>query len=374
MQPCPQPSGDMRCWARGHAARRGPVRVSALLRVQHAVARVLAGARDETDAYPAVLAAIARALGWRDGVVWIPDGDDVSGWPELAHRAWSERTPAWGDGAVAFPLGEIGAMGFTAPEDRSADVRGTLESLGLQIGLFAERCRAEARRRAMLDVAFDSVVTMDHRGRVLSVNRAAERTFGYAAEEMVGREVAELIVPPGLREAHREGLARHLARGGGGPVVGRRVELTAMRADGAEFPVELVVTRPPAHGAPVFYGYLRALTARHRAEATLHRLADEQAALRRVATAVAAERDPTDLFGLVSEELGRLMQAGAAHMFRYDRDGGGGTIVGAWAVRPEHRLQIGLHMPVDGDTATARVWRTGRPARMESYSGVQGEL
>ena len=103
----------------------------------------------------------------------------------------------------------------------------------------------EARRRAMLDVAFDSVVTMDDRGVVLSANRAAERLFGYTAADMVGREVAELIIPPALREAHRDGLSRYL-KTGRGPVVGRRVELTAMRADGSEFPVELVVTRPEA--------------------------------------------------------------------------------------------------------------------------------
>src|SRR3954464_11766144 len=115
---------------------------------------------------------------------------------------------------------------------------------------------SSARRRAMLDVAFDSVVTMDDRGVVLAVNRAAERLFGYDAAHMVGRTVAETITPPSLREAHRSGMERYL-RTGRGPVVGRRVELTAMRADGAEFPVELVVTRPEVPGAAVFYGYVR---------------------------------------------------------------------------------------------------------------------
>ena len=95
----------------------------------------------------------------------------------------------------------------------------------------------------MLDVAFDSVFTMDDAGTVLSANRAAERTFGYAAAEIVGQELAALIIPESLRDAHRDGLARYL-KTGRGPIVGRRVELTAMRRDGTEFPVELVVTRP----------------------------------------------------------------------------------------------------------------------------------
>ena len=188
----------------------------------------------------------------------------------------------------------------------------------------------------MLDVAFDSVVTMDDRGVVLSVNRAAERLFGYRAADMVGRTVAETIIPESLREAHRHGLERYL-RTGRGPVVGRRVELTAMRADGSEFPVELVVTRPEIPGAPVFYGYLRDLTARYVAEASLHRLADEQAALRRVATAVAAEHDPAQLFALVSEEVGRLLEARTAHMFRFDADGTGGSIIGGWGAAARAR-------------------------------------
>src|ERR1700748_3706740 len=99
-----------------------------------------------------------------------------------------------------------------------------------------------------------------------------------------------------------------------------------MKADGSEFPVELVVTRPDTDGPPLFFGYLRDVTSRQRAEAALHRLAEEQAALRRVATAVAAESDPAALFGIVCEELARLLQAQRAHMFRFDPDGRGGTI------------------------------------------------
>ncbi len=177
---------------------------------------------------------------------------------------------------------------------------------------------------------------------------------------MIGQELAPLIIPEALRSAHRTGIARYL-RTGRGPIVGRRVELTAMRRDGTEFPVELVVTRPDIPGERAFYGYLRDLTARNVAEAALHRLADEQAALRRVATAVAAESDPTRLFALVGEEVGRLLDAQTAHIFRFDTDGRGGTIVGGWALRADHILPPGTRMPMDGDTAATRVWRSGAP-------------
>ncbi|MDA0185256.1 PAS domain S-box protein [Solirubrobacter phytolaccae] len=125
------------------------------------------------------------------------------------------------------------------------------------------------RYRALLLAALDCVVTMDHRGSVVEWNPAAERTFGWSAAEAAGREMAELIVPPSLRERHRAGLARYLA--GGEPVVlDRRVEITAMRRDGTEFPCELTITRSTQPGAPLFVGYLRDITERHTAEAELH--------------------------------------------------------------------------------------------------------
>jgi PAS domain S-box-containing protein len=263
----------------------------------------------------------------------------------------------------------------TGPPDEA--LRAAAESVASQIAMSRALHESAARRRAMLDVAFDSVVTMDERGIVLAANRAAERLFGYRASEMIGRSVAETIIPPSLREAHAHGLARYL-RTGRGPVVGRRVEVTAMRADGSEFPVELVVTRPETAGwgvgSPVFYGYLRDLTARYVAEASLHRLADEQAALRRVATAVAAEHESSQLVALVSEEVGRLLDARTAHLFRFDPDGQGGAIIGGWGLASEHVLPAGTRMKLDGDTAVTRVWRTGRAARMDSYDGAEGEL
>ena len=68
--------------------------------------------------------------------------------------------------------------------------------------------------------------------------------------------MAELIVPPSLREAHRSGLAKYLATGEG-RVLGRRLELTAMRSNGEEFPVELAITRISGKGNPLFTGHLR---------------------------------------------------------------------------------------------------------------------
>jgi PAS domain S-box-containing protein len=133
-----------------------------------------------------------------------------------------------------------------------------------------ERRRSEARKTAILDSALDCIVTIDHEGCITEFNPAAERTFGYRRDEVVGRQLAEVIVPPALRERHRQGLARYLTMGES-RVLGRRIEMAAMRADGSEFAAELAITRIPLDGPPSFTGYLRDITERKRADEELRR-------------------------------------------------------------------------------------------------------
>src|SRR6266850_3227666 len=130
--------------------------------------------------------------------------------------------------------------------------------------------RSEARKAAILDSALDCVVTIDHEGCITEFNPAAERTFGYRREEVVGQQLADVIIPPALRQEHRRGLARYLATGEQ-RVLGRRIEMTAVRADGSEFPVELAITRIRLDGPPSFTGYLRDMTERKRSEEELRR-------------------------------------------------------------------------------------------------------
>jgi PAS domain S-box-containing protein/putative nucleotidyltransferase with HDIG domain len=125
-----------------------------------------------------------------------------------------------------------------------------------------------ACQAALLESALDSIVSMDANGVVLEWNPAAERTFGYARCEAVGRELAGLIVAPASREAHRAALRLHLAMGWGS-VLGRRLELNAVRADAYEIPVDLTITRSDVDGRTIFTGVLRDLTGPRRAEAAL---------------------------------------------------------------------------------------------------------
>jgi PAS domain S-box-containing protein len=127
---------------------------------------------------------------------------------------------------------------------------------------------SEARQRAILEAALDAVISVDQYARVTYVNSAFERTFGYRAEEVIGRDLAEKIVPPSLREAHRRGLARYLETGQS-TILDRRIEMPAMRADGTEFPAEVAVTRTGLPGEAAFTAYVRDIADRQRAEQEL---------------------------------------------------------------------------------------------------------
>jgi diguanylate cyclase (GGDEF)-like protein/PAS domain S-box-containing protein len=117
----------------------------------------------------------------------------------------------------------------------------------------------EAPVRALLDSSLDAVIVIDTDGRVVEWSGAAERTFGRSRDEVLGHELAELIIPPRLRSAHREGLERFLETGRG-KIFGKRVELEAMRADGSVFPIELSVNSVGSRDALAFVGYVRDIT------------------------------------------------------------------------------------------------------------------
>jgi PAS domain S-box-containing protein len=230
--------------------------------------------------------------------------------------------------------------------------------------------RDAALLQAILDAAFDAIITMDADGRVVEVNRATEETFGYAASEMVGRDLAELIIPPDLREAHRRGVARYVETGQG-RMVDHPVELPAMRADGSRFPVEITITRPRLPGPPLFTGFLRDVTERRRNEEALRTLAAEQAALRRVATAVASEADPARVFEVVTEEVGRLLGAQTSNMVRFEPDGSG-VVTGGWSTGGARNVPVGTRVELDGPSVAALIRDTGLPQRVDDYSQTPG--
>lgn len=298
------------------------------LAVQHATSQVLAG-MDFVDITPAsLLSVVCEQLGWDAAGWWEPDAAEralhcTDFWirrPELDEfaatsrdrvfepgvglpgRVWQSRTAVWVPdvtvddnfprasqaaaagihAALAVPLvsdvGMIGVIEFFASHIESSDVEmlETMTSMGGHIGLFLQRRRAEAAakasdalRAAITQSALDAVIAIDHTGRIIEFNPAAEQIFGYKREEACGQPMAELIVPPDLRPAHLAGFRRYL-ESGEAHILNRRIELTAVGRAGQTFPIELSVTRIDAPGPAVFTAHLRDISRRKAAERAMY--------------------------------------------------------------------------------------------------------
>jgi PAS domain S-box-containing protein len=157
-----------------------------------------------------------------------------------------------------------------------------------------------AHMRAVLDGALEAVVGMDATGRVTFWNPSASLMFGWAREEALGRVLADLIVPPALRDAHRRGLERFV-RTGESTILNRRLELTGLRKDGTEFPLELAVT-PLREGEYItFHAFIRDITERKSAEADREGLLAEAEHARDQAEAASRAKD--QFLATLSHEL-----------------------------------------------------------------------
>jgi phosphoserine phosphatase RsbU/P len=293
--------------------------------------KLLAEASSLESAAPELVRVIARGFGWQAGALWLADPEwRVLEWADgwcasdagleaftersrgltfpaglgLPGRVWSAGEPAWlpdvtldanfprADVAAALGLhagvalpvtgsrGVLGALEFFTTGVREPDeqVLEAMRTAGRQVGQYVERERAERRVReaeehaaAIVSGAMDCIVLMDGHGIVRDFNPTAVATFGYPRETAIGRELAELLIPERLRDDHRRGLAACL-RGEGGALLGRRVEMPALHADGHELPVELTITRLGTPAAPLFAGWLRDISRRRAAERERERL------------------------------------------------------------------------------------------------------
>ncbi|MGH2967764.1 MAG: SpoIIE family protein phosphatase [Solirubrobacteraceae bacterium] len=349
----------------------------------YALVRILAEAGSVADAADQLGELIARHFDWELAGLWLPDDDGhllrlAGGWVapgdapasdflQLSRRltfaegvglpgtVWQGGRPWWVtdiSGALNFPRVEaalraglqtavgvpiveaervLGVIEVLGREARATDEEqlGALTVMGRQIGQYVARLRAEDRLRAseevsasIVEAALDCVITMNAEGRIVDFNPAAEATFGYAREDVAGELLADVIIPPELREAHRNALRRYLETRQ--PVIlNRRLELTGMRADGTTLAVELTVTRLGEREPPVFAGFVRDIGDRVRNTEQVARLLElEQAARLRAEEAERFSRGvaetlqrgllPTRLPSIPGLELGAAYRPGSA--------------------------------------------------------------
>ncbi len=299
------------------------------LQLQHVINRSLVEANSIKKAAPGIIKSLCEMEKWDVGALWIVNRNNllscVGTWhipsvefPEfeavtrertfqrgigLPGRVWSSRRAAWVPdvtnddnfprvpiarkeglhAAFCFPL-TLGDEVFGVIECLSREVRepeehflNMLEGIGNQIGQFIERRQAEENlkvseelKAAIFDSALDAIITIDQKGTVLEFNRAAEEILGHKREDAIGKDMADLIIPPDLRPHHRKGLEHYMATGEG-PALGKRIEMRALRADGSEFPVELSIIRVGDEMPVRFSGFIRDITEQKRAAEALQK-------------------------------------------------------------------------------------------------------
>ena len=128
--------------------------------------------------------------------------------------------------------------------------------------------KSEGRTRLIIDTALSAVISMDEQGRIIGWNAQAEQTFGWTRREAIGRMMTETIIPYAHREAHQQGLERFI-KTGEGQVMNKRIETTALRRDGTEFPIELAVTPLRLENAYSFTAFVVDISERKQAEEAL---------------------------------------------------------------------------------------------------------
>jgi diguanylate cyclase (GGDEF)-like protein/PAS domain S-box-containing protein len=244
---------------------------------------------------------------------WI---DDADLWARQLHPDDRARVLAEEEDIASYTLGQVyeseyrlltrsgesrwlrDAAAIVATEDGTLVWSGVLTDITERRAIEEALRASEERFRSVIETASDAFVSVDIDGRVVEWNRKAEETFGWTREEVVGLPLVTTIIPDSERAAHQRGFERYV-RTGAGPVVGSTIEVSALRRDGAEFPVELSIWATVSQGVQRVNAFVRDTSERRALEAVTHQafhdpltdLANRSLFTERVAAALARRGD-----------------------------------------------------------------------------------
>lgn len=217
--------------------------------------------------------------------------------------------------------------------------------------------QSQERNRAIVDTALDGVITIDAAGIVTEWNAQATAIFGWTRDEAMGKPLSETIIPERDQEAHAQGILEYL-QSGIGPVLNRRIEISARHKDGHEFPVELAVSPARIGETYIFSAFVRDITDRRRNE---RRVASQHAVTRVLSEAVTLEEAVPNIIQAVGESL----EWDVGVFWRVDKPSGTLRCIHQWqaagacaeefvAANPLRGFKLGKGLP-------GQIWERGQP-------------